>query len=166
MGGGYGLAGDGQPVTTMAAARQRAQAFGDRMGLRAGEVMQFSNGFYAELLTSDGRGATEVLISSNSGAAGIEYGPAMMWNTRYGMHAAAFAGSGQVSAADATRLARQWLDRQRPGMTAGEPEAFPGYYTMHTLQDGKIVGMMSVNAGTGAIWYHTWHGRFVAMTGE
>jgi len=43
-------------------ARQRAQAFADRLGLRAGEVIQFSNGFYAELLTADGDGATEVLV--------------------------------------------------------------------------------------------------------
>jgi hypothetical protein len=25
---------------------------------------------------------------------------------------------------------------------------------------------MSVNAGTGAVWYHTWHGRYIAMSEE
>jgi hypothetical protein len=34
------------------------------------------------------------------------------------------------------------------------------------VKDGKIVGMMSVNALNGAVWYHTWHGTFVAMVGE
>jgi len=24
------------------------------------------------------------------------------------------------------------------------------------------VGMLSVNATTGAVWYHTWHGTFIA----
>jgi hypothetical protein len=23
--------------------------------------------------------------------------------------------------------------------------------------------MLSVHATTGAVWYHTWHGRFIAM---
>ena len=65
MAGSYGLPGDGRRVESMDAARKRAQVFADRadrLGLRAGEVMQFSNGFYVELLTGDGQGATEVLI--------------------------------------------------------------------------------------------------------
>jgi hypothetical protein len=165
--GRYGLAGDGQPVTTMTAAQARAQAFADQLGggLRAGEVMQFANGFYSELLTASGAGATEVLIDPGGGAVSIEYGPAMMWNTRYGMHPAADVAP-QVSASRAVTEAQAWLDGRHGGTTAGDATAFPGYYTVHTLKDGKIVGMMSVNAVTGAIWYHTWHGQFVAMAGE
>jgi hypothetical protein len=37
------------------------------------------------MLDADGEAATEVLIDPRSGAVWIEYGPAMMWNTRYGM---------------------------------------------------------------------------------
>jgi hypothetical protein len=166
-GGRYGLSGDGHAVTTMAAARARAQAFADRLGggLKAGEVMQFSNGYYSELLTSDGQGATEVLIDPATGAVSIEYGPAMMWNTRYGMRATG-ATVTRVGAAEAVKKAQAWLVVQHLGLTAGEPTAFPGYYTLHTLKDGAIVGMMSVNAITGAAWYHTWHGEYVAMVGE
>jgi len=166
-GGRFGLAGDGQAVTSMPAAKARAQAFADRRGggLRAGEVMHFSNGYYSELLTSSGQGATEVLIDPASGAVSIEYGPAMMWNTRYGMHAVGEL-TARVSAAAAVKDAQAWLDAQRTGLTTGEATAFPGYYTMHTLSGGKIVGMMSVNAVTGAVWYHTWHGTFIAMVGE
>jgi hypothetical protein len=40
----------------------------------------------------------------------------------------------------------------------------PGYYTLHTLRGEQVVGMISVNAATGAVWPHTWHGRFIAMT--
>jgi hypothetical protein len=164
-GGGYGLVGDGRRVDTLTAARQPAQAFADRLGLRAGEVIQFSNGFYAELLTAGGDGATEVLVDPANGGVSVEYGPAMMWNTRYGMHPAA-AGPVRVSAADASRIAQRWLDEQRPGLTAGEPEQFPGYYTLETSRGGTIAGMMSVNATTGAVWYHTWHGSFVAASEE
>jgi hypothetical protein len=163
MGGRYGLAGDGQPVTTLTAARARAQAFADELGagLRAGEVMQFSNGYYAEVLEADGSGATEVLVDQGTGAVSVEQGPAMVWNTRYGMHAAATAAA--ITAAQAIADAQAWLDARGAGLTPGEAEAFPGYYTLHTLKDGAIVGMMSVNASTGAAWYHTWHGTFLAM---
>jgi hypothetical protein len=162
--GRFGLAGDGRPVTTLAAARARAQAFADRLAVlvRAGEVMQFANGYYVELVTADGQGATEVLVDPGTGAASLEYGPAMMWNTEYGMHATG-ARAGTMSAEQAVATAQAWLDAQHTGLTAGEATTFPGYDTLHTLKDGAIVGMMSVNTSTGASWYHTWHGAFVTM---
>jgi hypothetical protein len=165
MAGGYGLPGDGRPVTTLAAARQRAQVYADELGLRTGEVIRFSNNFYAELLTVAGAGATEVLVDPDTGAVQQEYGPAMMWNTGYGMHAGA-ATTPLVSAAEAARLAQRWLGHHRPGLIAGEAESFPGYYTVDTRRGGTIDGMMSVHAGTGAVWYHTWHGSFVAISEE
>jgi hypothetical protein len=165
MGGsGYGLPGDGRRVDSLDGARQRAQAFADTLGLRVGEVMQFSNGFYAELNTVDGHGATEVLIDSRNGAVWLEYGPAIMWNTSYGMHRGTASGAARISPAEARSAAQRWLDGQRPGLSAAEPEQFPGYVTLHTLRDGKITGMMSVNTGTGAVWYHTWHGQYLAMS--
>src|SRR6266511_1681052 len=166
MGGGYVLPGNGRRVDSLAAARHRAQLFADDLGLRAGEVMQFSNGFYAELRTADGRGASEVLVDPAGGGVAIEYGPAMMWNTSYGMHAGEASAAAQITADDAARLAGQWLREQRRGLSVGDAEEFPGYFTLHTLRDGKIAGMMSVNAYTGAVWYHTWHGRYVAMSEE
>jgi hypothetical protein len=158
------VAGDGVRVRSLDAGRQRAQRFADRWGLRVGEVMQFDNGFYAELLTTDGTRATEVLVDPADGSVRLEYGPAMMWNISYGMHAGSVSGSATVSTAEATKLAQAWLDAQRPGLTAGEPELFPGYYTLHTMRDGKVAGMLSVNAFTGAVWYHVWHGTYIAMS--
>jgi hypothetical protein len=29
---------------------------------------------------------------------------------------------------------------------------------------GKITGMISVNASTGAVWPHWWHGAFIAKS--
>ena len=55
MGGAYGLPGDGRRVESMDRARQRAQLFADRLGLRAGEVMSFSNGFYVDWSPPTGR---------------------------------------------------------------------------------------------------------------
>jgi hypothetical protein len=45
---------------------------------------------------------------------------------------------------------------------ADDADAFYGYYTIDVLRDGKTIGMLSVNGTTGAVWYHTWHGAFVA----
>ncbi|WP_234543966.1 hypothetical protein [Streptomyces shenzhenensis] len=163
MMGNWWLAGNGNRVQTLDQARQRAQAFADRLGLKAGEVMQFSRNFYAELETSGGRMATEVLVNPVDGAVQIEYGPAMMWNTDYGMR---YGSQSQVrvSAAQARSIAQQWLRGQGTGLTAGEADSFPGYYTLHTLKSGRITGMLSVNATTGQVWYHSWHGGFVAMS--
>jgi hypothetical protein len=161
---GYGLAGDGRRVDSLDRARQRAQAFAQSPGLRVGEVMQFSNGFYAELNTVDGHGATEVLVNPNDGSVQIEYGPAMMWNTTYGMHRGAASEADRISPSEARTIAQRWLDSQRPGLRAAEPEQFPGYVTLHTLRDATIAGMMSVNLTTGVVWYHTWHGQYIAMS--
>jgi hypothetical protein len=71
--------------------------------------------------------------------------------------------SGPVDEAEARSLANRWLAQQGSGVSATEPDALPGYFTFHTLGTGKITGMLSVNEQTGAVWYHWWHGRFVAM---
>ena len=66
----------------------------------------------------------------------------------------------------AAAAAQAWLDANRPGLTAAAPVAFPGYVTLHTERDGKIVGMLSVQTTTGAVWEHAWHGTFSASDGE
>lgn len=189
----------GEPVRSLGAARRQAQRFADRLGLETGEVMRFTEHYYVELRERDGRRATEVLVDPGSGAVWLEYGPAMMWNTRYGMMSdfrrargsmmggttmgaggmmggggemmggAPGAGppygrrAGDVSAGEARAAAQRWLDREAPGVRAGEPEAFPGYFTLHTLRGGRVAGMLSVNAATGAVWFHWWHGSVVGM---
>lgn len=159
---GAAVAGDG-PVRDLDGAEQAAGRFADRWGLAVGEVMQFDNGFYAELVDPAGDLATEVLVDPRTGGAQVEWGPAMMWNIAYGMHSSG-ARSDQVIGPDQARaIADQWLRDNRPAEHADEAEAFPGYYTLHTLRGAQIVGMLSVHATTGAVWHHSWHGRFIAM---
>jgi hypothetical protein len=198
---GYAARDNGRPVGDLRQARREAEHFASRLDLRVGEVMRFTDGFYAELQETDGAPATEVLIDARTGAVWFEYGPAMMWNTRYGMMRGGTAmgmgdgsmmgwmmgrggmmgggaptdpawnpgGAGgverRVDGSGARRIAQRWLDANRTGLRAGEPETFPGYYTLHVERAGRIDGMLSVNAFTGAAWYHWWHGRFVAMDG-
>lgn len=162
--GFHGLTGTG-PVTTLEQAEAAAQRYGDRLGLEVGEVMQFDNGFYAALHDADDAGATEVLVDAEDGDVRVEYGPAMMWNTAYGMHAAGTARPAQVSREEARELAADWLsEREDDEVGVGEAEEFPGYYTLHTELDDEVTGMLSVNAYTGAVWFHSWHGSFIGMT--
>ena len=95
MGGsGYGwLPGNGEPVVDLAQARDRAREYAKTLesDLQVGEVMKFSNQYYAELQELDGTKATEVLVDSDNGAVQMEFGPARMWNTRFGMMAVATA---------------------------------------------------------------------------
>ena len=191
--------GSGEPVRDIEEAGVQAERFADRLGLGVGEVMEFSNGYYAELADDEGAPATEVLVDARSGAVWLEPGPAMMWNTSYGMMGPGGmmgggaagpgwmmgpggmmdaggpadptwapwgrqAGASEVAPAEARRIAARWLSANRSGLRAGAPEAFPGYYTLHTKRGATVEGMLSVNAYTGAVWYHWWHGRFVAMS--
>ena len=154
MGGRVWLAGDGTAVTTIAAARARAAEAAAPSDLRPGEVMQFSENFYVELKDSSGASVTEVLVDPVGGTVVTEYGPAMMWSA--GNRTSA------VAAVRATALANLWLQANAPEQTVGSGDAYPGYFTMDTLSGGNTVGMLSVNASTGAVWYHTWHGTFIA----
>jgi hypothetical protein len=143
--------------------------------LEIAEVMEFERNFYAVVAESDtGIGAMELLIDKSTGAVGPEMGPNMMWNARYGMHGRGGGMMGQAASEtntvppeEALEIAQRWLDAYRPGVTVEEhADPFYGYYTIHTLKDGEIEGMLSVHGTTGQVWYHTWHGAFIQMIGE
>jgi len=207
---GYTPSGRAQAIHSIAEAKAQAQRFADRLGLRADEVLQFERNYYVKLVDAKGNGATEVLVDPPTGFVSLEYGPAMMWNTRYGMMSgrygtgmmggpggmmgslgAAYArgmmgdgmmgGSGYggtmggvaapssakaaVSLAEAHTLAQRSLDANQPGVKVESGgDSFPGYYTLETLRDGKITGMISVNASSGVVWSHWWHGAFLAKS--
>jgi hypothetical protein len=72
-----------------------------------------------------------------------------------------------ITAEEAVDAAQEYLDAYLPGKTAEEhADSFPGYYTLHILEDSEVVGMLSVNAYTGQVFLHHWHGDFIEMTGE
>jgi hypothetical protein len=178
MGGwGWGYPGAGTPLTmdlATEAAQRYVAAYRDP-DLALAEVMEFSLNFYAEVEEkSTGLHAFEILINRYTGAVTPEMGPNMMWNTKYG-HMGGWGGmmggwwggpSGPmtVTPEQASTYAQQYLDSYLPGATAAdEADAFYGYYTIHVLRNGQVYGMLSVNGTTGQVWYHTWHGDFIAM---
>lgn len=135
--------------------------------LEVHEVMEFERNFYAIIRETDtGIGAMEMLVDKWTGAVGPEIGPNMMWNSKYGMHRRMMGGTvitNTLSPEEARQIAQRWLDTYRPGVTVEDVDPFYGYYTIHTLKDGQIEGMLSVHGVTGQVWYHTWHGNFIGM---
>jgi hypothetical protein len=180
----------GEEVESLADARESFETALDGYGnpdLEVAEVMEFGNNFYAEVREeSTGVGAMELLIEKPAGPVYPEPGPNMMWNTRYGMTGGmgngSMMGSGEggmmgragrvrqaseggemdVTPEQARSIANEYLARVTPGTEAGEAEEFYGYYTLHTEKDGETTGMLSVNGFSGEVWYHSWHGPFVA----
>ncbi len=157
------LPGDGATVSGIPAARARAASAAKAAGLHPGEVMWFDNGFYVELKDRADKAATEVIVDPRTGAVSTEPGPAMMWNTRFGMMRAGSDSVGSVDAAKAREIATTWLAANRAGTTIASIDAYPGYFTLDLKTNGFLSGMLSVNSATGAVWYHTWHGTFKAM---
>jgi hypothetical protein len=182
-GGMMGAAGPGTatPLRSLDEAETAFRAYVDRTGnrdLALDEVMEFERNYYAIVQEqSTGSGAFELLADKGTGIVFPEYGPNMMWNTKYshmGARGTMMGGFWPVSPAvqptvtadQARQTAQQWLDANLPGSGVETPDAFPGYYTVHTTKDGAISGMLSVNASTGQVWYHSWHGAFVASREE
>lgn len=141
------------------------------LNLALAEVMEFAWNYYAEVEEKDtGIHAMELLIDKYTGQVSPEIGPNMMWNSKYGMmgqmmgnsyRAGTPAATMPVTAEQARVMSQQFLDAQLPGIVVADADTFYGYYTLHTLKDGKVEGMLSVNGLTGAVWYHTWHGTFI-----
>lgn len=188
MGGGLGAQGNVEPVESMQEAASRVESWladAGFDGFQVAEVMAFSNGYYIAVDDAAGKGAFELLLDPATGWIAQEPGPSMMWNTEYGLMGGRFGSSmmgggfggmmlgpgmmgqqgsqiaGPLFAEKAQQVANRWLEQALPGETAGDPRAFPGYYTFDTERNGQPQGMLSVNAQTGAVWYHVWHGSFV-----
>jgi hypothetical protein len=182
-----------QPLASLDAAKVAFQRYLDATGnkdLVLDEVMQFEWNYYAIVKEKNtGNGAFELLADPHTGAVFPELGPNMMWNTKYspmatqgggmmggfggfvpgGMMSGTWGPSAPsaqptVGADQAQQITQQWLDQNQAGDRTETRDAFPGYYTLHVTNDGTITGMLSVNAYTGQVWYHTWHGAFVVST--
>jgi hypothetical protein len=145
--------------------------------LSVGEVMVFDNNAYVMVTeTSTGMGAMELLVDPVTQAVSPEPGPNMMWNLKYGM----MRGSGMmggyaapkdvspdmpVTPEQAVQAAQRYLDSYQAGTQAEQqPDKFYGYYTLHILKDGQVVGMLSVNGFNSQVFPHTWHGTFIEMS--
>ncbi len=139
---------------------------GRRSNLRLLEVMEFQHNFYAAVGEGDsGIGAFELLLWKRDGRITPEPGPNMMWNLKYGMGMIRSYGeyTPRIEEDEAKGIAlsslRELFPNHEVAIESGIP--FYGYYTFDYSVEGRMTGMLSVNAFTGEIWYHTWHGYFI-----
>jgi hypothetical protein len=165
-------------------------AAGGFKGFKTAEVMAFTNNDYVAVHDAQGMPAFELLTNLRTTWV-MEEPPSMMWNTKYRMMGDLGSrvtpmmggwmmggawnswygrGSGKVTTtSQAVAAANTWLRKTAPGETVASDAGgsamgkFPGYYSFDTVKDGKTYGMLSVNASTGTVWYHGWHGAFLAQ---
>ncbi|MBI4180848.1 MAG: peptidase M4 [Chloroflexi bacterium] len=130
--------------------------------LSIAEFEEYSHNFYVSLIEkSTGRGAIEVIIDRYNGSLQPEP-QGMMWNSKYGMMGSYQQNQMSVTQQQAMKIAQDFLDRVYPGTKADEIVAYYGHYTIMTTLAGKHYGMLSINGYSGDIWYHIWHGMFIA----
>ena len=101
-----------------------------------------------------------MMNGQNQGMAGVaQPGQGMMGNrTNPGTQGTPAAV--RYSMAAAQKLADTFVTGYLPGGKVLEGLAFPGYYTFDYGRK-TIEGMLSVNAYTGEVWVHGWHGLFL-----
>jgi hypothetical protein len=65
---------------------------------------------------------------------------------------------------EAFLIAEDYMAGLDDGISVEESaKEFYGYYTFHTMKDGALFGLMSVNGYTGQVFIHTWHGEFIEI---
>jgi hypothetical protein len=177
MGGRWGWGTNGVQTTTTTVTISQATDIAktyvaslNNADLKVTQVEEYQNNFYVAVgEKSTGNGAFELLINKVTGIITAEMGPNMMWNTKYtfgngwcNWFRATTTATPTVTAEQAKTDAQQYLNSYLSGTTTGDITAFPGYYTVEVLSNGTPYGMLSVNAFTGQVWFHTWHGAFIA----
>jgi hypothetical protein len=159
MMGTYGA--NDQPISA-AQARQALDQYAASCGagVKVDDVMAFASNYYGSLVDASGHGYLEVLVDRFTGAVYPEP-QSMMWNTTSGMHTNQ--GNAKYDQNAARQLATTFLASYLPGVAVTDANSFPGYYTFDFGTDtAHPVGMLSVNAATGEVWVHTWHGPALA----
>jgi hypothetical protein len=169
---GYSVSPNAAPITFDQAvtSAQSYLASLNNPDLKLDEIEQYAWNFYVVVKErSTGVKAFQLIVDEFTGAVYPEMGPNMMWNTKYSPMAWMVGGFNQatdkmpIGVDDARAKATVFLKQYYPNTTLDNAtDTFYGYYNIDILQDGKTYGMLSVNGYTGAVWYHTWHGAFVA----
>ena len=145
--------------------------------LQVADIFVFTDAdYYVSVEEKDtGRGAIELLVNPYTGQIYPEPGPNMMWNEKYSMmmggsfrYNANATDTATVNRTEAVKIADDFVKSQlgETFSVPGDGHAFYGYYTFHIEEDGKVIGMLSVNDLTGEVWYHDWHGDLEQVISE
>lgn len=143
--------------------RYIAQSYGwAKLEIRS--IEKYSNNYYVIIWDRDRNiGALELIVLPN-GFIHPEM-QSMMWNTLYGHHGIGYRGN-EIGIERAREIAEHWLKTNMPGSILEEEYIFPGYYTFHFKTPSGDMQMLSVNAYTGYVLFHSWHGRYLGAVYE
>jgi hypothetical protein len=73
----------------------------------------------------------------------------------------------KLSFDEALSKGNEFLKRQPGGYSLSDSyHEFYGYFTFHVENEGDASGMLSVNAFTGEVWFHDWHGDLIEIAGS
>lgn len=149
--------------------------------LKIEDIFIYSNSSYYFSIVEEktARGAMELLVNPITGEVYPEYGPNMMWNTKFGIHDSSTYGSmmnpvnsdysvgSELTDKEALEKANEYLSKLSKNLIAEKGgHAFYGYYTFHINEGENLKGMISVNSYTGEVWYHNWHGDIVDLISQ
>ncbi len=138
------------------------------------EIMIFDNHAYVMVEEEDtGIGAFEVIVDPITLNVNLEQGASMMWNLKYGHMRGSMMGIGArtedgrdmpILEEKAISIASDYLANLESELTVDDhADRFYGYYTIHTIANGEVAGMLSVNGYSGQIIIHNWHGELIEM---
>ncbi len=130
------------------------------------EIMEFNRNYYAQIgRDGDENLAFELIIDPYKGQITPEPGPNMRWNRSFGHMRWRFWNINRkmtVSETEAIDAAQRYLKRIQAGVTTdGHADRFNGYYTIHTINEQGIAGMLSVHGNSSKVWYHDWNGDYL-----
>ncbi len=161
-------------------AKQAAQTYLQNMktsGLEVGQVITVNSSAYVEIKeTQGGVGAFELWVDPVSKKARLLPGGNMEWNLKYGgviqnslyggqnstaPTPAAVSADMPISSDQVLKIAQQFLDEHKINAQVGKtPIEFYGYYTIDFSQNGKTMGLLSVNGYNGQIVIDSRFGAF------
>lgn len=73
----------------------------------------------------------------------------------------------EISFNEAFNLGSVYINGQVEDVKLSESyHEFYGYFTFHVEYKGEASGMLSVNAFTGDVWFHDWHGNLIEIIGN
>ena len=130
-------------------------------GIELVRIIETTNYFYMIFReTATGIGAFELLVDPVTGQMGFETGPSQLWNTKYGIWSSGKYMSNVISEVQAQYNAAKFLKNENPMASIDpKPVVFHGYYSFLEVQDGQIIGVLSVNGFNGDITPHDWLGK-------
>lgn len=127
-------------------------------------ILQFANNYYVQVTDSSKKApAFELVVNANGGA--VHPTPVtMQWNTSYGRAQYSLQGNvGQMSvtSSQAAQNAKDYVTKVSSNASVSSPVQYSGYYSFIVSDNGKTVGVLSVNGYNGQVWYQNWNGAFV-----